>query len=132
MIHQEAPMAGKQSATATRPVSDATEDNLRRISRSDQSLIESMTGTRDALKGIARLDAKSFALVKIAALIAVDAPPASFVWQIGNAISEGVTPEDIVGTLWAVGPQVGAPRIVAAAPEIMIALGLALDTDGES
>jgi hypothetical protein len=31
-----------------------------------------------------------------------------------------------MGVLWAVAPQVGLPRIVAAAPELMVALGLAL------
>jgi alkylhydroperoxidase/carboxymuconolactone decarboxylase family protein YurZ len=127
-------MAKKPSSTATarKPVSPATEDNLRRLSQSDESLIESMIGTRDVLRETARLDAKSFALVKIAALIAVDAPPASYLWQIGNAIEDGVTPEEIVGTMWAVAPQVGGPRVVAAAPEIMLALGLVLDEDGEA
>ena len=126
-------MATKQSSTATarKPVSPATEDHLRRLSHSDESLIESMIGTRDVLRDVTRLDARSFALVKIAALVAVDAPPASYLWQIGNAINEGVTPEEIVGTLWAVAPQVGGPRVVAAAPEIMVALGLVLDEDGE-
>ena len=28
-------------------------------------------------------------LVKIAALIAIDAPPASYVWQVANALAEG-------------------------------------------
>ena len=72
------------------------------------------------------LDSRSFALVKIAALIAMDAPPASYVWQVANALAEGATPEDILGVLVAVAPQVGGPRVVAAAPEIMVALGLTL------
>jgi alkylhydroperoxidase/carboxymuconolactone decarboxylase family protein YurZ len=72
------------------------------------------------------LDSRSYALVKIAALIAMDAPPASYVWQVANALQEGASPEDILGILIAVAPQVGGPRIVAAAPEIMVALGLTL------
>ena len=36
------------------------------------------------------------------------------------------SPEDILGVLRAVAPQVGGPRVIAAAPEIMLALGLAL------
>ena len=75
------------------------------------------------------LDARSYALVKIAALIALDAPPASYVWQVANALAEGATPEDLVGVLIAVAPQVGGPRVVAAAPEIMVALGLTLPDD---
>ena len=126
-------MAPKQSATATKrkpaSVSSVVEDHLRRLSHSDQDLIEQMVGMRDDLRQATRLDARSFALVKIAALISVDAPPASYVWQVGNAIAEGVTSEEIVGTVWAIAPQVGGPRVIAAAPEIMLALGLMVDED---
>lgn len=129
-------MAAKQSATATKSkpgsVSTKVEDHLRRIARSDEREIEQMIGLRQGLKDVTQLDDRSFALVKIAALIAVDAPPASYMWQIGNAIAEGVTPEEVLGTMWAVAPQVGGPRVISAAPEIMLALGLALDEhDGE-
>ena len=129
-------MAAKQSSTATKSgsasVSAKVEDHLRRIARSDDKEIETIVGMRQGLKDITQLDNRSFALVKIAALIAVDAPPASYMWQIGNAIAEGVTPEEVLGTMWAVAPQVGGPRLISAAPEIMLALGLVLnEEDGE-
>jgi len=129
-------MAAKQGSTATKrgpaSVSAKVEDHLRRIARSDDKEIETMVGMRQGLKDITQLDNRSFALVKIAALIAVDAPPASYMWQIGNAIAEGVTPEEVLGTMWAVAPQVGGPRVISAAPEIMLALGLVLnEEDGE-
>jgi len=45
-------------------------------------------------------------------------------------VEEGVSPEEILGVLRAVAPQVGGPRVIAAAPEIMIGLGLSLpETD---
>jgi len=126
-------MAAKQGSTATKrgpaSVSAKVEDHLRRIARSDDKEIETMVGMRQGLKDITQLDNRSFALVKIAALIAVDAPPASYMWQIGNAIAEGVTPEEVLGTMWAVAPQVGGPRLISAAPEIMLALGLVLNED---
>ena len=129
-------MATKQASTATKSrspsVSAKEEDHLRRIARSDDKEIETMVGMRQGLKDVTQLDNRSFALVKIAALIAVDAPPASYMWQIGNAIAEGVTPEEVLGTMWAVAPQVGGPRLISAAPEIMLALGLVLnEEDGE-
>ena len=129
-------MAAKQGSTATKSgvasVSAKVEDHLRRIARSDDKEIETMVGLRQGLKDVTQLDDRSFALVKIAALIAVDAPPASYMWQIGNAIAEGVTPEEVLGTMWAVAPQVGGPRLISAAPEIMLALGLVLnEEDGE-
>jgi 4-carboxymuconolactone decarboxylase len=72
------------------------------------------------------LDPRSFSLVKIAALVAVDAPPASYLWQVHEALASGVTPKDILGVLMAIAPQVGLPRVVAAAPEIMVALDIEL------
>ena len=77
------------------------------------------------------LDARTFGLVKIAALIALDAPPASYAWQVANAIEGGASADDILGVLRAVAPQVGGPRAIAAAPEIMLALGLSLPDGAE-
>ncbi len=78
------------------------------------------------------LDARTSSLIQVAALIALDAPPSSYAWQIANALEAGATAEDILGVLRAVALQVGAPRVVAAAPEIMLALGLTLPNgDGE-
>ena len=45
---------------------------------------------------------------------------------MANALDAGATPEDLIGVLIAVAPQVGGPKIVAAAPELMVALGLSL------
>ena len=50
-------------------------------------------------------------------------------WQVANALEDGVSPEEILGVLRAVAPQVGGPKVVAAAPEIMLALGLSLDDE---
>lgn len=106
-----------------------THQTLSGISAGDADMLESAIGLRELNREGSRLDARTFALVKIAALIALDAPPASYAWQIANAVDEGVTPEEIVGVLRAIAPQVGGPRVVAAAPEIMLALGLSLDEE---
>jgi alkylhydroperoxidase/carboxymuconolactone decarboxylase family protein YurZ len=49
---------------------------------------------------------------------------------VGEALAAGVTPREILGVLMAIAPQVGVPRVVAAAPEIMVALDLELP-DGD-
>lgn len=107
-------------------VAPETHETLAGLSAGDLTMLDQALGMREAMLASTGLDARTFALVKIAALIALDAPPASYAWQVGNALDEGATPEDILGVLRAVGPQVGGPRVVAAAPEIMLALGLAL------
>jgi alkylhydroperoxidase/carboxymuconolactone decarboxylase family protein YurZ len=107
-----------------------THQKLSGISAGNLEVLEEAVGLRELNRAGSGLDARTFALVKVAALIALDAPPASYAWQIANALEEGVTPEDLVGVLRAIAPQVGGPRIIAAAPEIMVAMGLPLDEEG--
>jgi 4-carboxymuconolactone decarboxylase len=108
-----------------------THETLSGISTGDITLLDDALGLREAQLERTGLDARTFALVKIAALIALDAPPASYAWQVANALSDGATPDDILAVLRAVAPQVGGPRVVAAAPEIMVALGLSLPEGAE-
>jgi 4-carboxymuconolactone decarboxylase len=99
-------------------------ETLSGISGGDLKLLETDMGLRESEFVDAGLDARTFALAKIAALIALGAPPAAYAWQVANAVDDGATPEDILGVLRAVAPQVGGARVVAAAPEIIVALGL--------
>jgi hypothetical protein len=73
------------------------------------------------------LDAKSLMLVRIAALVAVDAPPASYLLNLGPASELGVDAEDVRGVLVAIAPIVGTARTMAALGHIVRALGLALE-----
>src|ERR1051325_7985222 len=107
-------------------VNDDTREVLGALALGDPDLLAEGLEARANWKGKSGLDGRSYALVKLAALIALDAPPASYLWQVSNALAEGATPEDLVGVLIAVAPQVGGPKLVAAAPELMLALGLNL------
>ena len=75
------------------------------------------------------LDARCAALVRIATLIALDAPPASYAWHVASAIEAGAEAEEILGVLRVVAPEVGTLKAVAAAPEVMLALGMTLPDD---
>jgi alkylhydroperoxidase/carboxymuconolactone decarboxylase family protein YurZ len=108
-----------------------THQTLSGLSAGDRDILENAVGLREANREGSGLDGRTFSLVKIATLIALDAPPASYAWQIANALEEGATPEDILGVLRAVAPQVGGPRVIAAAPEIMLSLGLPLGDEDE-
>ena len=107
-------------------VGDSTREALSALALSDPELLLEGLEARANWQQRSGLDPRSFSLVKIAALIALDAPPASYLWQVANALDAGATPRDFVGVLRAVTPQVGGPRAMAAAPEIMVALGLEL------
>jgi len=107
-------------------VDDVTVQTLTGLSMGDMDVLDEMVELRQAAQQQSGLDPRTFSLVKIAALIAMDAPPASYLWQVAGALDAGATPQDFVGVLRAVAPQVGGPRAMAAAPEIMTALGLEL------
>jgi alkylhydroperoxidase/carboxymuconolactone decarboxylase family protein YurZ len=72
------------------------------------------------------LDPRTLMLVRIAALVAVDAPPLSYLSNLGIAGDLGVTSEQVEGVLTAVAPIVGTARVVAAASKIGRALGIAI------
>jgi 4-carboxymuconolactone decarboxylase len=107
-------------------VDEATRTALAELALGDPELLGEGLEVRAGLQRRSGLDPRSFALVKIAALMALDAPPASYLWQVGNALDAGATPQDLIGVLLAITPQIGGPRAVAAAPELMVALGLSL------
>jgi 4-carboxymuconolactone decarboxylase len=107
-------------------VDPMTRDALNNLALGDLAALGEALELREAAQERSGLDARTFGLVKIAALVALDSPPASYLWQISNTLDAGATPAEILGVLRAVAPQVGGPRVVAAAPEIMVALGLSL------
>jgi hypothetical protein len=65
-------------------------------------------------------------MARIAALVAVNAPPASYLVNAGTAVDVGITLEDVEGILIAVAPIVGTPRTTAAVGNIARALGFAI------
>lgn len=73
------------------------------------------------------LDPEKLMLVRIAALVAMDAPPVSYMLNIGVASEIDVDAEDIQGVLAAIAPIVGTPRVAAATGNIVRALGIAID-----
>ena len=72
------------------------------------------------------LDDNSLLAVRIAALVAVDAPVASYLMHVGPAMDAGVTIEQVQDILIAIAPIVGSPRTVSAAAKITGALGIGI------
>ncbi|WP_327070915.1 carboxymuconolactone decarboxylase family protein [Kitasatospora sp. NBC_01250] len=65
-------------------------------------------------------------LTRIAALVAMDAPPMSYLTHLGAADESNLTPEQIQDVLVAIAPIVGTARVMSAATHIAQALGLAI------
>jgi hypothetical protein len=92
--------------------------------------------TQDSIEA-SDLDDETLMLVRLAALIAVDAPPASYLLNMGAAGESGVDAEQVQSLLAAVAPIVGTTRVVSAAGNMLKALGIKLElgdllTAGES
>jgi len=87
-------------------------------------LLASMTaGSLEA----STLDAETLMLVRIAALVAVDAPPASYLFNLGAAADLDLDVDAVRGVLAAVAPIVGTTRVVSALGKIALALDFELD-----
>jgi alkylhydroperoxidase/carboxymuconolactone decarboxylase family protein YurZ len=72
------------------------------------------------------LPPRDFMLARLAALIAVDAPPISYFANASAIQQSGMTTEDIEGVMIAIAPVVGAPRVMSAGGHILRALGIAV------
>jgi alkylhydroperoxidase/carboxymuconolactone decarboxylase family protein YurZ len=104
-------------------VTDETQDALAGVAAGHVGALSA--GREPELDG-SGLDSRVAGLVRIASLIALDGPPASYTREVASAIEAGASAEDILGVLRAVAAHVGRPRVIAAAAEIMLALGLSL------
>ena len=72
---------------------------------------------------LSQLPAREHMIARLAALIAVGAPPLSYLANAGVASDVGVTASDVQDVLVAVAPIVGTARVTAAAGNITRALG---------
>jgi alkylhydroperoxidase/carboxymuconolactone decarboxylase family protein YurZ len=73
------------------------------------------------------LDPATLALVRVAALVALDAPPVSYILNLEAAVDLGVDGEQVRGVLAAIAPIVGTARIAAATGKIVQALAIEIE-----
>lgn len=110
------------------------EERLRSLAINDESFVRSVLRMELDSAEVCRLDQKTHALVRLAALLAVDAAPSSYQSSVDAALAAGASIDEVVGTVIAIAPTVGLARVVSAAPELALALGYdveaALETPG--
>jgi alkylhydroperoxidase/carboxymuconolactone decarboxylase family protein YurZ len=73
------------------------------------------------------LDLNTLMLVRIAALVAVDAPPISYLLNVEAASEAGLDPERVRGVLAAIAPIVGTARVASATGKIVESLALEIE-----
>lgn len=73
------------------------------------------------------LDERTESLIRVAALVPIDAPQSSYHTAVEAAVRAGATLDDLLAALIAVAASVGSPRVVSAAPRIALAAGYDVD-----
>ncbi len=100
---------------------------LRRLALNDDRFLESILSSTDANLEMSGLDARTHALVRLGAVLALDVSPATLSATVGQVLEAGGTPADVVGALIAVMPSTGSARTVARAPTVALELGYDVD-----
>jgi alkylhydroperoxidase/carboxymuconolactone decarboxylase family protein YurZ len=104
----------------------SSEENIGALARGERPVLETLTQMTVNTLGRSGLDPETYMLVRIAALVAMDAAPASYLLNVGAANAIGVPMEKVEGVLIGIAPVVGSARVVSAASKLARALGLAV------
>jgi len=99
------------------------EITLCKIAIADDRYVEEVLSNDRANLTASTLDAKAHALVRLGALIAIDAETPAYMWTLEAARRAGASDDELVGCLLAAMPTLGVARIVSAAPKLGLAMG---------
>ena len=91
---------------------------------SDSPILDLLASMNRAGIEASTLDAQTLMLVRLAALVAVDAPPVSDVLNLEMAGDANVDAGQVEGMVAAIAPIVGSARIASAGGKMIRALGL--------
>jgi alkylhydroperoxidase/carboxymuconolactone decarboxylase family protein YurZ len=95
-------------------------EGFRRLTLGDTSFLEpAATGKRP----LPQLAERTAALVRIAALVAVDAPASAYRSAVEAALRTGARDDDLLALLASLADLVGSARVISAAPRIALAAG---------
>jgi alkylhydroperoxidase/carboxymuconolactone decarboxylase family protein YurZ len=108
---------------------DEVEGLLRRLALNDDGLLDAVLVGEPGHDPTAALRRKLDLLVRLGALLALGAAMPSLRTTVHQARQAGASDSEIAEVLIAVGPAVGAARIVAAAPRLASALGYDVNSD---
>ena len=108
------------------------EDILRHMVVNDRRFVAEQLYRDHSIGEVCGLDDRSKSLVRVAALITHGGSAQTFRWTVGDALEAGVTPDQIVGTMLAIAPLVGAASIVSTARKVALALDYDVDAVLES
>jgi hypothetical protein len=95
------------------------EANIKGLAQGDPKVLETLTQMTKGTLERSGLDDQTYMLVRMAALMASDAAPVSYLVNLGIAQEAGIPLDKVVGTMVAVAPVVGTARITSAASKMV-------------
>jgi alkylhydroperoxidase/carboxymuconolactone decarboxylase family protein YurZ len=108
---------------------DAVERLLRRLALNDEESVGMVLTSSPPPEGYPALVPKVDLLVRLGALLALDAATSTLRATVDRAIEAGATESEIVGVLIAVAPALGLARVVSSAPRLALAIGYDIEED---
>jgi len=109
----------KQIEEETMAKTQTPEDSLKGLAQGDPKVLETLTKMTTGTLERSGLDDQTYMLVRMAALIASDAAPVSYLVNLGVANEAGIDLNKIVGTMVAVAPVIGTARVTSAASKMV-------------
>lgn len=103
----------------TEPTPIPVPDGLRGL---PPEAIDALREARLRLEELSGLGERETELTRIGALVALGAPAESIGAHVTRALAAGVSAEDVWGSVLAVAPLVGVPRLIGAVPAVRAAL----------
>jgi len=107
------------------------ERNIEAIGRGEAPVLEQIAQMTLDTRSRSGLDDRTYILVRLAALVAADGAPASYLVNLGAAGKIGVPLREVQGMLVAIAPIVGSAKVVSGAGQMMRALGIAEEIRAE-
>src|SRR4029453_16298644 len=104
---------------ATKTKSSSPQDSIVGLAQGDPKVLETLTQMTVGTLERSGLDEQTYMLVRVAALVASDAAPVSYLLNLGMAKDAGVDVDKVLGTMVAVAPVVGSARVTSAASKMI-------------
>jgi 4-carboxymuconolactone decarboxylase len=104
---------------ATKTKTASPQDSMLGLAQGDPKVLETITQMTVGTLDRSGLDDETYMLVRLAALVASDAAPVSYLVNLGLAGEAGIDLDRVLGTMVAVAPVVGTARIASAASKMV-------------
>src|SRR3954453_13050390 len=102
-----------------------SQQTLSSVANGDAPVLEQLVAMNLDSMALCGLDERSYNMVRLAALVAMDAAPVSYLINLGLPAESGMQPVQAHSTLVAIGTHVGSASTAAAAGDVRWAYGLA-------